>query len=483
MRLTIRITAAVTLGIILIFSIYSYLSIQREREQLKNNLSREARNLGESLLFIVSELRESRGEEVAISFLHRRNLLSPSLQARWVWTDAATGTPFGPLVPAPARAPLENGEPLSLLVSSEDGHDFLLTYLPSRNSKGRLGAIEVRESMDELHDYVQESLHRSAMVVGAAVGSALLLMTLLGSLWINRPVRRLREQAERIGTGDFSAPINFGGRDELGKLANTIDQMRGQLAAAKEADQESTRERIEALEKLRHTERLATLGRLSAGMAHELGTPLNVISGRAKLIANEDLSPQEAIHSAKVIGEQAERMTHIMRQLLDYARRGEIRKQQVDVSELLRVVSEMLHPTAEKQRIEIELVLPQEALQVIADPSQLQQVLLNLAMNGIQAMGRGGKLQIELLRHPTDANQVQINIRDQGCGIAAQDLPHIFDPFFTTKEVGQGTGLGLSIAQGIVIEHGGKIEIDSTPGEGTCFRLSLPKNLKELAHG
>ncbi|WP_020677571.1 sensor histidine kinase [Geopsychrobacter electrodiphilus] len=483
MRLTIRITAAVTLGIILVFSIYSYLSIQRERQQLKKNLSREARNLGESLLFIVTDLRESRGEEVAIAFLNRRNLLSPSLQARWVWTDAPAGSPQSPLVPEPDLSPLQNGEPLSLLVSSEDGHDFLLTYLPSRDSKGRLGAIEVRESMDELHGYVQESLRRSAMVVGAAVASALLLMTLLGSLWINRPVRRLREQAERIGTGDFSAPLNLGGRDELGKLADTIDQMRGQLAAAKEADEESTRERIEALEKLRHTERLATLGRLSAGMAHEIGTPLNVISGRAKLIAQEALSPQETVHSAKIIGEQTERMTHIMRQLLDYARRGEILKQQVDVSELLRVVSEMLHPTAQKQRIEIELNLPQEALMVKADPGQLQQVLLNLAINGIQSMGKGGRLKIDLSRHPEDKNLVQIDICDQGCGIAAQDLPHIFDPFFTTKEVGQGTGLGLSIAQGIVIEHGGKIEIDSTPGEGTCFHLSLPQNLQDQING
>lgn len=479
MRLTIRITAAVTLGIILIFSLYSYLSIQREREQLKKNLSREARNLGESLLFVVTDLWETRGEETAIGFLRRRNLLSSNLQARWVWLDAEQGTPFRPLVPPSELTSLTDGKPLSLLVSSEDGHDFLLTYLPTTSLKGRLGGIEVRESMDELHGYVQESLRRSAMVVAAAVASALLLMTLLGSLWINRPVRRLREQAERIGTGDFSASLDVGGHDELGKLAGTIEQMRGQLAAAKQADEELTRERIEALEKLRHTERLATLGQLSAGMAHELGTPLNVISGRAKLIASEELSPQEATHSAKIIGEQAERMTHIMRQLLDYARRGELRKQSVIVAELLTNVVEMLHPITNKQRIEIELNLPAEPLQVRADLSQLQQVLLNLAMNGIQSMGRGGKLRIDLCRHPEIENQLRISITDDGSGIAAEDLPHIFDPFFTTKEVGQGTGLGLSIAQGIVSEHGGKIEIDSSPGKGSCFRLNLPLDFRE----
>ncbi len=474
MRLTIRITAAVTLGIILIFSLYSYLSIQREREQLKKNLSREARNLGQSLLFIVTDLWKTRGEEVAIGFLRRRNLLSPNLQARWVWLDAEIGTPLRPLVPPAELTSLTGGQPLSLLVASEDGHDFLLTYLPSTNLKGRLGAIEIRESMDELHGYVQESLRRSAVVVAVAVASALLLMTLLGSLWINRPVRRLREQAERIGTGDFSASLEVGGRDELGKLAGSIEQMRGQLAAAKQADDEATRERIETLEKLRHTERLATLGRLSAGMAHELGTPLNVISGRAKLIASEELTPSETTHSAKIIGEQAERMTHIMRQLLDYARRGESRKQLINVAEQLKIVIEMLHSTANKQRIETELNLPSEPLQIKADPGQIQQVLLNLAMNGIQAMGRGGQLKIDLARHPEDMSLLQISITDQGSGILPEDLAHIFDPFYTTKEVGHGTGLGLSIAQGIVNEHGGQIEIESTPGAGSCFRLTLP---------
>ncbi len=259
--------------------------------------------------------------------------------------------------------------------------------------------------------------------------------------------------------------------------------MRGNLAAAKQAEDVATKERIEALEKLRHTERLATLGRLSAGMAHELGTPLNVISGRAKLIASEDLSPTEAVHSAKVIGEQTERMTHIMRQLLDYARRGESSKQRVNISEQLDIVIEMLHSTVNKQRIEVELNLPEDQLMVKADPGQLQQVILNLAMNGIQAMGRGGKLKIDLMRHPEDSQQVQISISDQGSGISPEDLAHIFDPFYTTKEVGQGTGLGLSIAQGIVSEHDGSIEVESTLGQGTCFRLNFPLDNPGESHG
>ncbi|NCO53089.1 MAG: HAMP domain-containing protein [Deltaproteobacteria bacterium] len=472
MRLTIRITAAVMLGIVLIFSLYSYLSIQREREQLKKNLSREARNLGEALLFIVEDLLVVRGEDAAMAFLARRNQLNPALQARWVWLDAPTGSRFHPLVEISELDALARRKPLSLMVSSQNGHDFLLTYLPTLSKDGRLGAIEVRESMDELHGYVQESMRRSAMVVGAAVVSGLMLMAVLGSLWINRPVRHLREQAERIGTGDFSARVQVGGRDELGKLAHTIEQMRSQLALAREAEEQATREKIETLETLRHTERLATLGRLSAGMAHELGTPLNVISGRAKLIASNELSPAEAAHSAQIIGEQAERMTRIMRQLLDYARRGESRKQRVNPCELLKKVVELLASVAQKQRVEITLECPEDPTPYVrADPAQLQQVLLNLALNGIQAMEQGGELSLGLrIAEPW----VQLQVRDQGRGISAEDLPHIFDPFFTTKEVGRGTGLGLSIAHGIISEHKGQIEVQSTPGQGSCFLVNLP---------
>lgn len=471
MRLTIRITAAVMLGVVLIFSLYSYLSIQREREQLKKNLSREARNLGEALLFIVEDLLVVRGEGAAMAFLARRNMLNPALQARWVWLDAPSGSRFYPLVDISELDALASRKPLSLMVSSQDGHDFLLTYLPTLSKDGRIGAIEVRESMDELHGYVQESMRRSAIVVGAAVVSGLMLMAVLGSLWINRPVRHLREQAERIGTGDFSARVQVGGRDELGKLAHTIEQMRSQLAMAREAEEQATREKIETLETLRHTERLATLGRLSAGMAHELGTPLNVISGRAKLIASHELSPAESAHSAQIIGEQAERMTRIMRQLLDYARRGESRKQQVDPADLLKKVAELLAPTAQKQRVQIRLEYPESPCYIRADPAQLQQVLLNLALNGIQAMEQGGELSLALREAQPG---VQLQVCDQGRGISAEDLPHIFDPFFTTKEVGRGTGLGLSIAHGIVSEHKGQIEVQSTPGRGSCFVVNLP---------
>jgi two-component system NtrC family sensor kinase len=488
MRLTLKISIAFLLSVALLFSVHSYLSIQRERNQLKDRLSREARHLGQSLRVMMTEIWRMGGQQAAIGFLDTTNLMSGPLRVRWVWLGDQTPKKFRPRVSNEELAPLKKGESLSLLTESSTGREFLVTYLPVPVAGERLGAIELSEPLDELQGYVRESLRRSALLLATIIVSGLLLIGVLGSFWVNRPVRRLAEQAERIGHGDFSTAVSVSGHDELAELAGTIERMRSQLAEARAAEQAANDARIEALEKLRHTERLATLGRLSAGMAHELGTPLNVISGRAQLIARQELSAEEAKRSARIIGEQTERMTAIMRQLLDFARRGQARKQPVELNSLIGGVIDLLAPTARKQSIQLNREAAAGPLTVNADPAQLQQVLLNLAMNGIQAMPDGGELTLQLAREDgatrpgaeteTTGPWCAIRVSDRGQGIAPENLPHIFDPFFTTKEVGQGTGLGLSIAYGIVEEHGGWIDVASTPGEGSTFTVFLPLNEK-----
>lgn len=487
MRLTLKITMAVLLGVALIFSAYSYLSIQREREQLKKNLSREARHIGESLRVLVVELWQQRGENAAIAFLGKANRGYQETQVRWVWVEEDAPEHYKPSLPLDQLDAVRNEETVALLAGSDDGRDFLVTYLPLLIDGRRIGAIELTEPMDDLHDYVQESLRRSAMVIGASVVSGVLLMGMLGSIWVDRPMRKLHAQAARIGEGDLSPSDNLSGGDELAALSSTIERMREQLAQAREAEDRATAEKFEALEKLRHTERLATLGQLSAGMAHELGTPLNVISGRAKLISGGDLETEDCQRSARIIGEQAERMTTIMRQLLSFARRGEARKQAIDLNTVLRGIEPLLEPMAHKQGVEISFDSKGQSLMAQVDPGQLQQVLLNLALNGIQSMPDGGRLTmissyetvVKLPEQIETGSQswFRIRIKDDGVGMDRETLAKIFDPFFTTKEVGQGTGLGLSIAHGIIEEHGGWIEAESDPGNGSCFSIYLPGEL------
>jgi signal transduction histidine kinase len=218
-------------------------------------------------------------------------------------------------------------------------------------------------------------------------------------------------------------------------------------------------------------------------MAHELGTPLNVVAGRANLIASGKLAGEEIVESAKAIKLQTDRMTQIIRQLLDFARRGAPSRIDVDLGELVRQTADMLSALASKQNVEIVNPERAEAVPAHVDAGQMQQVLTNLIVNAVQAMPRGGTIHLDVygkkvrwpdIKEGPEGEYHCIDVQDNGDGIERANLANLFEPFFTTKGAGEGTGLGLSIAQGIVEEHGGWIEVRSAPGEGACFTIYLP---------
>ena len=185
---------------------------------------------------------------------------------------------------------------------------------------------------------------------------------------------------------------------------------------------------------------------------------------------------------ARIIQEQATRMTAVIRQLLDFSRRQGPKPGLCNLRTLASRTIDLLAPLAEKQGVTIELKSPEGLLPVRVDPSQIQQALANIVMNGIQAMPGGGRLLVSIepaeAHRPSDASgrtgqYLRVTVEDQGRGIGAEALPHIFEPFFTTKDVGEGTGLGLSVAHGIVTDHGGWIDVESEPGRGTRVAIFL----------
>jgi signal transduction histidine kinase len=241
--------------------------------------------------------------------------------------------------------------------------------------------------------------------------------------------------------------------------------------------------RLRTLEQLRHADRLKTVGSLASGIAHELGTPLNVVSGRANLIASGRLPPSEVTDSVRIIKEQVQRMTLIIQQLLAFARRKSPRRVAVDLRSLVQHTLDMLKSLAAQQHAMLTLTADSAPVLVRVDTGQIQQVLINLVTNAWQAMPAGGEIAIAVssttAQAPPDlASSAQhyacVSVTDQGVGIPAADLQYIFDPFFTTKDVGHGTGLGLSIAYGIVQDHGGWIDVCSQPGRGTRMAVYVP---------
>ena len=307
-----------------------------------------------------------------------------------------------------------------------------------------------------------------------------------GSRLVGRPVGWLMEQARRIGAGDFSARLELRGADELSELARDMNAMAAKLADSRRDLEAQNAARLEAIGQLRHADRLKTVGTLASGVAHELGTPLNVVSGRAQMIvAGEVSGPEETVEAARIIHAQADRMARIVRQLLDFARLRKPEKRPSDLVQLARDAVAMLAPLARARKVRLALAPPaSESIVAVVDQAQLGQALTNLVINAVQATREGGVVELAVAldrskppgAQPATAGSCAcISVRDEGPGIPEEQIQQLFDPFFTTKEVGMGTGLGLSVAHGIVTEHGGWIEVRSELGVGSSFRIWLPE--------
>ena len=223
-------------------------------------------------------------------------------------------------------------------------------------------------------------------------------------------------------------------------------------------------------DQLRKTERLAELGTLASGMAHEIGTPMNVILGRAELLMRKT-TDENTRRGLETIVTQVERITKIMNQLLSFARKRPAERQEIQLENNMNEILDVLQERLSKHDIQVIKTVSPRLPKVLADSDHMNQVLLNLILNACQAMPEGGTLRLDLQPATTT---VELIVEDSGCGMSQEQLSKIFDPFFTTKPVGEGTGLGLTVVHGILQEHQGSIRVTSVPGKGTTFIISLP---------
>jgi len=226
----------------------------------------------------------------------------------------------------------------------------------------------------------------------------------------------------------------------------------------------------ETSERARAAEQLASVGTLAAGLAHEIGTPMGVIRGHAELLEGS-VADERARWRLETIKTQIDRIAAIMQALLNLARPEQPRQIPVELGGILRKALGFLTEKLRRREIEVRSRFETEA-PILGDPDKLQQLFLNLFLNAADAMSDGGRLGVELSAH--GGSQIEVRVSDTGAGIEQEELSRIFEPFFTSKAAGQGNGLGLVVAKGIVVDHGGEIDVDSTPGSGTEFRVRFP---------
>jgi len=338
----------------------------------------------------------------------------------------------------------------------------LVAYAPIRAGYAR-GALRVGFAIERTVDTLLQRARNSVMLLVA--GDAVLLV-LVGA-WILRgvvvrPVRALEAAASRVAGGDLDARVSLRGPGELGNLADAFDRMTGSLRAGRES--------------LIRSEKLAGVGRLAAGIAHEVGNPLAAVLGYVETLLTETperpIDPPVRLDVLERIRGETERIHKIIGELLEYARPADERVEPVSVARVVAAAVSLAGAQPRGRRASVEVRVPDGLPDVAATPGRLTQVFLNLLLNAADATGGEGRIVVDA--RVEGGGQVVVGFEDDGAGVAPENRARLFEPFFTTKDVGKGTGLGLSVSLAIVERWGGSIRFEETPpGTGARFAVYL----------
>ena len=480
MKLARRLVLLLLVPFVGLIVVLGLLAARRETQAYRGQVADDLRITGEALRSAVTELWLSEGEGRALAVLSRSDDQLPQVEIRWLSWDADHPMQDHRLGPT-AVATLAGGHQVAVVDRSANGSSRAFVYVPVKLNGSTRGAIELSEPMDRESELIHRIVRDNVLTTVGVVLVCIFVVAFIGQRSIGRPIRAIVGQARRVGLGDLSQRLTVSAKDELGQLVVEMNAMCDQIAEARAKASSETQARLEALAQLRHAERLSTVGKMAAGVAHELGTPLNVISGRARMIARGKGS-SDVVDNATIIDGQAQRMTAIIRQLLTFARGGTPKKVPLVLPEIAHKTLDMLRPFAKRHDVELRLECPDNLRRVDADAGQLEQVLTNLVMNAIQAMPKGGEINVSI--DDVDATPPpelggssgryqRLEVRDHGTGIRPGDLERIFEPFFTTRDVGEGTGLGLSVTHGIVRDHGGWLAVESEIDKGSRFSVYL----------
>jgi signal transduction histidine kinase len=484
-----RIAIVITLLMAGLFTVTATVLLSIRRLDLERDLDRQATELADALAAGLEPLLEKSAAAAMQSRVEwarqrqgsfRLEILEPDQRPLENWTalvdaaeeaDAPAGRLFPPVAKYAMAIPLHNTLP---------GH-------PQRHIVAYLGLTRDTGYIDKAVMQTAWRLLPLLLVGVLAFGVAVYLLLASG---VVTPLRRLIDAIDAVSKGDLSRGVLPEKDDEIGSLAGRFNAMTNYLREARAEEAQANTARLTMETRLRHSEKLATMGQMAAEIAHEVGTPLNVIGGRARSLARRSQDPAEVQKNARIIGVQVERITKIIRQVLDFSRKSRPTLGQVDVRQVVAESLEFIDEICKRQRIETAVDAPDDLPSIPGDPGEIQQVCLNLLMNSVHAMPSGGRLTIRLARLDRrkeglalapPVSYLSMEVEDTGNGIPQADRDRIFEAFFTTKDTGEGTGLGLAVAKGIVKDHDGWIEVDDHPQRGAVFRVFLPINTEAHA--
>jgi two-component system NtrC family sensor kinase len=344
---------------------------------------------------------------------------------------------------------------------------YIAAYEPIKNIKGEIiGILYVGLLEEKFTDMQKKTMGIFLGITLGGISLALIISYLLAS-GILKPINRLVYASKLLAKGDLTQRVKLTSKDEIGELAKAFNFMASSL---KERDDQL---KARTQQKIQESERLASLGRLAAGVAHEINNPLGAILIYSNLLLEESELHDPGRENLKKVVRETIRCKEIVKGLLDFARKTEPKKEPSNINEILERVLSLVEKQAPFQNIRINKIFHPHLPMVMIDKTQIQQVFMNIIMNAAEAMEGKGSLTIrtQLLK---DGRFIEIGFTDTGCGIPQENMKKLFEPFFTTKEGVNGIGLGLAISYGIIKNHGGNIKVKSQVGKGTTFLIRLP---------
>jgi signal transduction histidine kinase len=498
MKLGTKLIICLMATIVVIMIVHGYLSIRQDQENIAREIRVGMRGLTRA---IQAGLKNSYGElhdlKAAQDFADAvgptgniHGLIIYDLEARPLALSASLK--YGSGFPEMDTAPILKLDPVPVLRTAQGTEGYIqdgnaLVYYriePILNGRNQaVGAFVLARQGSRLIVSIHDRRNRIIATTAALVALLSLLTLIIVRRSITRPMNEFIARIREVAQGRWQQRIESRGHDEVASLAKEFNTMSEELQGSYSRLIHEQEEKLKLEHELRHSERLAAVGQLAAGLAHEIGTPLNTIGGRAEYLLRRPRSQAELNENLEIIRSQIDRIAGIVRQLLEFSRRHEPVLRPVDVALLLSNVKSFLEHKITEKKVTVEMRNSEGLPTIQADPDLLQQVFINLFLNSLDALAPGGIIRIttdastsrtSASARNDGASQLCIAFEDNGPGIPAENMSRVFDPFFTTKDIGEGTGLGLSVSYAIIKDHGGDIKIESEAGAFTRFIIHLP---------
>jgi signal transduction histidine kinase len=471
---------------LVVFGIYGTYQLRTESQNLRDDVEKETRVLAQSLLVSVENaLRDQQMEDVQ-KLLQQLERLKPSIDVRIyiqnrsvirsdtenvVWPEAVKQALYQTAL---------DGE-MKQFYFPADEPDFLVLSLPfNKDTTTMPGHLALVRSLQKMKEDLSKTKTYILLSFFALILFITLLCFFLGQVYISRPLQELRQAMLTFRNNrEPPGPLPITGSDELSSVRQEFNQMTAELFSAYRRLDTETQQRRQLQRALQNADKMITIGQLSAGLAHEIGSPLQIINGRARALADGDEDLKEVQRIANILVDQTDRITRIVQRLLEFAPRPSSEPVLCDVIRAVAEVIDMLGFEARRQGVTMTFTHPETLPLLLVNKDGIQQIVLNLLSNALAAIIDTGSITVDLSHDSivyadNKIPALRLTVSDTGTGIAPEHLPYLFEPYFTTRSKQGGTGLGLAVVKTLITEMGGSVVAETEFGKGSQFIVHLP---------